>query len=163
MELPIKNKTINKFRKKCISSCGRCAIFILFLIFILFEIIILSYMIDYNSEYWKNCPFTITENYNLHYKKRCELYNLNKNSRFSNQYICSYNPSDSFKYSYKSSGKHTYKVIKKLKKKIEPDFVRCVKVNNLILNKEIITLFDNEYNNMINIIVVGLINIKKTL
>ena len=78
MELPIKNKTINKFRKKCISSCGRCAIFILFLIFILFEIIILSYMIDYNSEYWKNCPFTITDNYNLHYKRRSELYNINK-------------------------------------------------------------------------------------
>ena len=147
MELPIKNKTINKFRKKCMGSCGKCILFILFYVIFIFEIIILSFMIDYNSKYWKNCPFTITDDFNTHYKRRCELYNINKNSRYLNQYICSYNPYDSFKYEYISRGKHTYKKHKKLKKKIEPDFVRCVQLKNLIPDNEIITSFNNEYRN----------------
>ena len=148
MELPIKNNTINKFRKKCTGPIGKCVIFIIFFIIILFELIILSFMADYNSEYWKNCPFTISEHYKLHSKRRCELYNLNSNSRFSNQYICSYNPDDDFKYEYKRSGKHSHKVPKKLRKKIEPDYVRCVMVKNLIPNNNIITLFNNEYENI---------------
>ena len=105
-------------------------------------------MIDYNSKYWKDCPFTINEDYNLHFKRRCQLYNINDNSRFANQYICSYNPYKDFKYKYKTTGKHTYKVPKKLEQKIEPDFIRCVKVNNLIPNNKIITLFNDEYKNI---------------
>ena len=148
MELPIKNKTINKFRRKCVGSCGICTLAIIFYAIFLFEIIILSFMIDYMGKYWKNCPFTINDDYNTHYKRRCELYNINTYSRFLNQYICSYNPYDNFKYEYKTSGKHSYKVPKKLTKKIKPDYVRCVKVKNLIPNNEIIALFNNEYENV---------------
>ena len=161
MELPIKNNAINKFRRKCISPCGICIIFVIFFLISLFEIIILSFMIDYNSKYWKDCPFTIIEDYNLHFKRRCQLYNINDNSRFTNQYICSYNPYKDFKYKYKSTRKHTYKVPKKLKQKIEPDFIRCVKVNHLMSNNKIITLFNNEYKDIINIIVVEIINLRK--
>jgi len=148
MDLPIKNKAIKKFRKKCSSSCGIVTIAIIFFIIYFFEIVILSLMIDYDmNTYWINCPFTIADNYNKHYKRRCELYSINNNSRFANQYICSYNPYEDFEYEYHTRGKHTYRVPKKLKKKIKSDFVRCVKVNNLIPDSKVITLFNNEYKN----------------
>ena len=105
-------------------------------------------MIGYNIKFWIDCPFTITSDYNLHYKRRCELYDINYNSRYLNQYICSYDPYEDFEYEYKSNGKHTYKVPKKLKKKIKPDYVRCVKVKNLISENRIISIFNNEYKNI---------------
>jgi hypothetical protein len=145
MELPIKNIKINKFRRKCRSKCGLITIFIIFFIIFIFELVILSIMVEYNRKFWIDCPFTITGDYNLHYKRRCELYGLNYNSRYLNQYICSYDPYKDFEYEYKSSGKHSYKVPKKLKKKIKPDYVRCVKLKNIIPDNTIITLFNNEY------------------
>ena len=75
-------------------------------------------MIEYNRTFWINCLFTITGDYNLHNKRRCELYNINYNSRYLNQYICSYDPYEDFEYVYKTSGKHIYKVPKKLKKRL---------------------------------------------
>ena len=38
------------------------------------------------------CPFTLTNmDYKLHLKRRCELYNINRESKLPYQYICSYN------------------------------------------------------------------------
>jgi len=141
MDLPIRNKTINKFRRKCRSPCGVCIIFIILILIYLFELIILSFMIVYNMNFWINCPFTITDNFNLHYKRRCELYNINNNSRYLNQYICSYDPYDDFKNEYNDK----FNMPKKLKKKIKSDYVRCVKLKNLIPDNKIIALFNNEY------------------
>jgi hypothetical protein len=148
LELPIKNNKINKFRRKCRSKCGIIIIIILFFIIFLFELIIYSIMVEYNRKFWINCPFTITGDFSLHYNRRCELYDKNYNSRYLNQYICSYDPYDDFKNEYKSSGKHTYNVPKKLKKKIKPDYVRCVKAKNIIQDNKIIILFYNEYKNI---------------
>ena len=49
------------------------------------------------SIYWINCHFTINEPYiNLHHKRICDLYNINNNSRYKYQYICSYNSFEDF-------------------------------------------------------------------
>jgi len=142
MYLPIRNKTINKFRR----MCSKNKIFIGIILFIIaqFEMIILIFILRYIDKFWLNCPFTITDDFNLHYKRRCELYSINNNSRFANQYICSYNPYEDFAYKFKSE---TKKIEKQIQKKIKPDFVRCIKVNKLIPDNKIITLFNNEYKN----------------
>ena len=74
---------------------------IIFLITIALEIIILGVNLSKFSNYWINCPFTINEPFsNYHYKRRCELYNINDNSRYKYQYICSYNSYQDFRYEY---------------------------------------------------------------
>jgi hypothetical protein len=74
--------------------------------------------------------------YNKHYKKRCELYNINKNSRYSYQYICSYDSSKEFKR-------------QKLIQETKPNSVICIEANNInnLINNKVIELFTNEYNN----------------
>ena len=57
--------------------------------------------INYGS-YITNCPFTFntnitTFNQSIYGNRICELYNINNNSRYKYQYICSYNASDDFK------------------------------------------------------------------
>ena len=54
------------------------------------------------EKYIKNCPFTFNSdliffNESIYEKRRCELYNINLNSRYKYQYICSYNASENFK------------------------------------------------------------------
>ena len=54
------------------------------------------------EKYIINCPFTFNSNItnfneSIYGKRRCELYNINKNSRYKYQYICSYNASEDFK------------------------------------------------------------------
>ena len=89
----------------------------------IFDDIYITLIIKYYFEYWKNCPFTITDDYNLHYQRRCELYNINENSRYLYQYICSYDPSGDFQYKYKrqystvSKRTVTKKKLKNLQKK----------------------------------------------
>ena len=63
--------------------------------------IINSFNNDNYEIYTKNCPFTFHSvlksfNESIYEKKRCELYNINMNSRYKYQYICSYNASKIF-------------------------------------------------------------------
>ena len=72
------------------------------LIFVLSSLKVFYSFNNYNYEkYTKNCPFTFHSvlksfNESIYEKKRCELYNINMNSRYKYQYICSYNASISF-------------------------------------------------------------------
>lgn len=98
------------------------------------EFVLLSINLSKFMKYWRNCPYIMSDlDYSLHYNRRCELYNTHNNSRYSYQYICSYDSSKDF----------TENV--KLKEEVNPDVVRCIQVNNLIEDNEIIQLFSNEY------------------
>ena len=106
----------------------------IFYIFNIIKFISLSINLSNYLKYRKNCPFTISDlDVNLHIERRCDLYNINKNSRYSYQYICSYNPSKDFDF--------------KLKNTIKNDNIICMNAKT-IMNKEIIKLFFNEYNNI---------------
>ena len=71
----------------------------IFYIFCLIEFITLSVNIAKYRKYLVQCPFTLNKlNYDKHLKRRCELYNINNYSRYSYQYICSYDSSKEFKY-----------------------------------------------------------------
>ena len=109
-----------------------------------------SFILETNDEkyrkYLKNCPYTISDlELNLHLERRCDLYNINNNSRYSYQYICSYNSAKEFK--YKENQIDNKKVPKKLEKKIKSDYVICLKVESLIENNSIVNLFSQEYAN----------------
>ena len=92
--------------------------------------------IKYDLEYFKICPYTISDlELKFHLERRCELYNINNNSRYSHQYICSYN-------SEKENQRE-----KKLDKKIDSNYVFCLKVKSLIKNNSIIDSFNKEYAN----------------
>ena len=78
----------------------------------------------------RNCPYYLDKlDYDLNYDRRCELYDINYNSRYSYQYICSYDSSKDFAEINKE----------KLKQEIKPDKVICFKYNelydNIIINK----------------------------
>ena len=91
-------------------------------------------------KYWKYCPYLITDlDYNLHFERRCELYNINNNSRYSYQYICSYDSSKNFKKN-------------NLKNKIKIDNIICIPVKEIKGNEynEVKNLFINEYKNFNN-------------
>ena len=95
------------------------------------------------SKYLKNCPYTISDlDLNLHLERRCDLYNVNNNSRYSYQYICSYNSSKDFKYQDNQINDRKPKL---LEKEIKPDNVICLKAESLIKNNSIVNLFNNEY------------------
>ena len=69
---------------------------ITFIIFINISITSVSLIIFLNLinyyDYIRDCPFIMdNNNYNLHLKRRCELYNIKKNDTFPYQYICTYN------------------------------------------------------------------------
>ena len=109
-----------------------------------------SFVLETNDEkyrkYLKNCPYIINDlDLNLHLERRCDLYNINNNSRYSYQYICSFNSAKEFK--YKENQIDNKKVPKKLEKKIKSDYVICLKVKSLIKNNSIVNLFSQEYAN----------------
>ena len=98
------------------------------------EFITLTVNYSYYNKYLKNCPYIISDlEYNLHIKKRCELYNINHNSRYSYQYICSYNSSKDFK--------------NELSSEIKKNNVICLPFKEPIQNNKKINLFLNEYKN----------------
>ena len=102
------------------------------LLFTFFELIILLINVTKFSNFWRNCPFIISDlDYNLHLNRRCELYNINNNSRYSYQYICSYDPSKEFD--------------NKFKQEIKPEKIICNQVKTLIPDNNIISLFNDEY------------------
>ena len=100
--------------------------------------IILTVNIDQFFKYWKYCPYLIKDlDYNLDFERRCELYNINKNSRYSYQYICSYDSSKDFK-------KYD------LEYEIQNDNIICISVYKIKKTNEIIFKFNNEYKDNIN-------------
>ena len=83
----------------------------------------------------KNCPFSLSTelkffNQSFYEKRRCELYNINMNSRYKYQYICSYNASESFKNDKMKGGL---------------DKIICISKEHNIDNNEIITKFSEIY------------------
>lgn len=131
-ELSLNINFLNKIKE----TINKHIVFVTLIFFIInfLEFILLSINVTKFMKFWKNCPYIMSDlDYSLHYKRRCELYNIHNNSRYSYQYICSYDSSKDF--NYKS----------KLKEEVNPEIVRCVQVNNLIEDNEIIELFSNEY------------------
>ena len=101
-------------------------------------LVILSVNISKFFKYWKYCPYLIKGlDYNLHFERRCELYNINHNSRCLYQYICSYNSSKDFK---------KYNI----KKEIQNENIICIPVKGIKETNVIIYLFNNEYKNINN-------------
>ena len=82
------------------------------------------------------CPFFIDNiNYKLHFKRRCSLYNINKENYYPFQYICSYNPE-----------KNQIITIFSEKDIISSYYnFKCSKVETLIKNNKTIDDFVNEY------------------
>ena len=106
---------------------------LIFVFFCIFEFVVMCVNISKYANYWRNCPFIISDlDLSLHYKRRCELYNINNNSRYAYQYICSYDSSKEFEN-------------KELKAENKPEKVICNEVKTLIPNNNVITLFNNEY------------------
>ena len=133
-ELPFKIKFISDL-KDLIES--KHLIFIcIYIILLLTSFIILTINFAIFSKYSLNCPFTINDpDYKLHLKRRCDLFNINNNSRYAYQYICSYDSSKDFKDTNKK--KNTLEIM--------PNKITCIPVNKLIQDNDIIVLFNNEY------------------
>ena len=103
-------------------------------------LIILSINLGKFIKYWKYCPYLIKDfDYSLHFERRCELYNINNNSRYLYQYICSYDSSKDFKK-------------KNLKNEIKIDNIICIPVKEIKDNEynEVKNLFIDEYKNVNN-------------
>ncbi len=100
------------------------------------EIISLSINIGiYESQFLKNCPYLLTGlHYNLNVERRCELYNINNNSRYLYQYICSYDSSKDFNNKLKLEENN-----------IKKENVICVAAKNIISNNRIVDLFIRKY------------------
>ena len=124
---------------------------IIIFLFIYFVLIVCeNFILDVNDgnyrKYLKICPYTISDlDLNLHLGRRCDLYNINNNSRYSYQYICSYNSAKEFR--YKENQIDYKKEAKKLEKEIKSDYVICLKVESLIKNNSIVDSFSKEYAN----------------
>ena len=106
------------------------------IIFWIFGLLILIYnYIEFNN-YYRNCPYNNNE-LNLQLKRRCELFNINNNSRYSYQYICSFDSSEDF------DSKN------KLSEKIEQDKIICVKPKLIEMKNIILKNFVNFYNDSV--------------
>ena len=135
----INNSYFRKIRRILYKELNINIFLIIFLFLITFENVILAINENKYIDYLNICPYTISDlDLKLHLKRRCELYNINNNSRYSYQYICSYNSSKELQ-------------IKKLSKKQKQDFnsynALCLKVESLIKNNSIVDLFSKEYSN----------------
>ena len=103
-----------------------------FFVFSFIEFITLSVNISKYDKYLKVCPFSLSNlSYGSKLKRRCELYNNNTNSRYSYQYICSYDPSKNLKNNFTS--------------KIYPNQAICIEAKKINDNNEILKLFNEEY------------------
>ena len=110
-----------------------------FIIILFIECLAYTINILYYEKYRKICPFTLEGiDFKNHLSRRCELYNINSNSRYSFQYICTYNPSDEFKNI--ELDKDEYVTSNKL------EIMQCLLVNNLINNDYKVLEFGKEYN-----------------
>jgi hypothetical protein len=112
------------------------------IILMFFECLVYAINISYYEKYKKICPFTLKDlDLNFHSRKKCILYNINHYSRYSYQYICSFDPSNDLK--KLELTKDEFETSNKL------EIVRCLPVNNL-LNEDILTEFVKEYNDTNN-------------
>ena len=106
------------------------------LIIIFTRIIILFNFIKFEN-YHKNCPFNINFdsiriNKSSYESRICELYNINKNSKYKYQYICSYNATDDFENDNTEDGL---------------DEIICIQKINNIENNDIIDKFNELFDN----------------
>ena len=134
-EIPLNFDILQKLRRKTEKFHPMIVIIVALLNFIGF--ILLSVNSSKSTNFWSNCPYLMSDlDYSKHYKKRCELYHINNNSRYSYQYICSYDSSKEFKR-------------QKLIQEIKPNSVICIEANNInnLINNKVIELFTNEYKN----------------
>ena len=89
-------------------------------VFFIFEILILYINSLKFTEYFINCPYLFKDlDNNSSIERRCEQYGKSSNSRYQYQYVCSYDSSKDF--------------IMKLRAKIKPNCIICVRLHN---NKE---------------------------
>ena len=144
--IPCRINFINEIKDK-IKDSRTTKYIILFIVcvFWIFQYVIICLYLSDIEYYKKNCPFSITDELSQHYKKRCELYNINNNSRYLNQYICSYDPTEDFRYKIERNGKHTSRKDKRIGKEIKDDFLVCVSFNKEIENNQIVASFCQEY------------------
>ena len=83
------------------------------------------------------CPFTLTNmDYKLHLKRRCELYNINRESKLPYQYICSYNAEKIYFLSL---------IFIMLCDFNSTKITKCSRVGSLINNNKVIDTFLQEY------------------
>ena len=130
-------KKINSVNQYCFGKIKNIILCLLFIALYSEPIVFLLNLSSYDK-YKKICAFTLGNmDIKLHLKKRCDFYNTNTNSRYSYQYICSYNPTDELK-NFKLSEKE-FDTSNKL------DIIRCLPVKNLFNNSIIISEFDQEY------------------
>ena len=99
-----------------------------YLVFFIFNftacLVVLSVNITKFFKYWKYCPYLLKDlDYDLHFERRYELYNINNNSRYFYQYICSYDSSKDFK----------------------KDNIICIPLKTIKETNEVLYLFNNEY------------------
>ena len=98
--------------------------------YIMFIIIICINFGKYKT-YRKICPFTV-EDKKIHFEKKCQLYKINQNHRYSYQYICSYDS---------SKGMH-----KKIEEKINYNSINCIEAKSVIeTNENVLDFFYKEY------------------
>ena len=82
------------------------------------------------------CPFTFDKlDYNLHLKRRCQLYNIEQRNPYPFQYICSYNP---------EKNQMMTILFQEVALSHYSNF-KCSKVETLIKNNKVIDDFVNEY------------------
>ena len=102
-------------------------------VFFIFEILILYINSLKFTEYFINCPYLFKNlNNNSSIERRCEFYDINRNSRYHYQYVCSYDSSKDF--------------IIKLKPKIQPNCIICVRLRNIIMANDILDNLNEENN-----------------
>ena len=118
--------------------------FISFICLLSIAFIIVSYsMLSLSYYLYKfDCPFSMTNvDYKLHIKRRCELYNINKDNTtlYKYQYICTFNAEE-----YNPSP--STQIISRFSQNSQNIFnKKCSKVETLINNNEVINEFINEY------------------
>ena len=80
------------------------------------------------------CPFTLDKlDYKLHFKRRCQLYNIDKENYYPFQYICSYNPEKN----------QIFTIFSEKDAISHYSNFKCSKVETLIKNNKVINKFIN--------------------
>ena len=123
---------------KCFYSKVKPFIILLFFSSIMVGNFVFAINFSFYTKYKIICPFTLKDiELKSHLEKRCEFYNRNLNSRYSYQYICSYNPIEDFKKLILD--KTEYDPSNRL------DLIKCVLVNTILDNNDVVFEFSEEY------------------
>ena len=74
-----------------------CLTYLIFLLLMFYFYFILLINLEKYKYFILDCPFYLDKlDYDLNFDRRCEIYDINYNSRYSYQYICSYDSSIDF-------------------------------------------------------------------